>query len=222
VPTTASARGRQRPGGCRAITRPHQLGDAEGEVERLAGVEARVAERLVAVVELLLEHLLGAAEALGHVLARDLEVDAAGPGADLAMRRRRSPRSRAARRRSGGSCARTASEAVRVHRVAGPDDRDARLAHGASSGGSARDAARRRAGTSVSRPGSRRVEPLAERDELVGVASGPTLTPTGCRRREELDVRAVELPRALADPEEVRRAAYQSPVVESAGTSGSS
>ena len=37
-------------------------------------------------VELLLEHRLGAAEALGHVLAGDLEVDASGPGADLAVR----------------------------------------------------------------------------------------------------------------------------------------
>ena len=58
-------------------------------------VQARVAERLVAGVELLLEHVLGAAEALRHVLAGELEVDAAGPGALLASRRRRSPRSRA-------------------------------------------------------------------------------------------------------------------------------
>ena len=43
---------------------PHQLGEAEGEVERLPRVQARVAERHVAVVELLLEHVLRAAEAL--------------------------------------------------------------------------------------------------------------------------------------------------------------
>src|SRR6476659_791846 len=51
-----------------------ELGDVEGEVERLAGVEARVAHRLVALVELVLEHLVGAAEALGDVLARELDV----------------------------------------------------------------------------------------------------------------------------------------------------
>src|SRR5439155_15082133 len=62
-------------------SRAHQLGDAESQIERLARVQARVAERLVAVVELRLEHLLAAAEALRHVLARELEVDAARPGA---------------------------------------------------------------------------------------------------------------------------------------------
>ena len=64
----------------------HQLGDPEREIERLPRVQTRIAERLVAVVELLLEHRLGAAEALGHVLARELEVHPSGPRADLAVR----------------------------------------------------------------------------------------------------------------------------------------
>src|SRR5207253_388378 len=58
---------------------PHELGQAEREVERLPRVQARIAERLVAVVEVLLGQLLRAAEALGHVLARVLEVHAARP-----------------------------------------------------------------------------------------------------------------------------------------------
>ena len=69
----------------------HELGDAEGEVERLPPVQARVAERLVAVVELLLEHGLGAAEALGDVLAGELDVDAARPRPDRRGAPRRSP-----------------------------------------------------------------------------------------------------------------------------------
>ena len=37
---------------------PHELGDPEGEVERLTDVEARVAERFVAVLEVLLRDLV--------------------------------------------------------------------------------------------------------------------------------------------------------------------
>ena len=54
---------------------------SEGEVEALAAVEARVAHRLVAVVEVGVGHRVGAAEALGDVLAGELDVDAAGPRA---------------------------------------------------------------------------------------------------------------------------------------------
>ena len=73
VPTTA--RRMPSPGSRRA----HQLGDAESEVERLAAVETRVAQRLVAAVELFLAYVLGAADALGHVLAGELDVDPTGP-----------------------------------------------------------------------------------------------------------------------------------------------
>ena len=55
----------------------HQLGDMEGEVERLACVQPRVAERRIGVVELLLGEAVAPAEALGDVVAGDLEVDAA-------------------------------------------------------------------------------------------------------------------------------------------------
>ena len=55
-----------------------ELGQPEGQIERLARVQARVAERHVADVQLVLEHGLGAAQALGDVLARELDVDAAG------------------------------------------------------------------------------------------------------------------------------------------------
>src|SRR3954465_1755518 len=63
----------------------HQLGDPEREVERLTCVQARVTERFVARVELLFETGFGAPAALSHVLARDLEMDASGPGADFTM-----------------------------------------------------------------------------------------------------------------------------------------
>src|SRR5687768_585630 len=63
------------------------LGDQEGELQRLAGVEARIAVGVVAVGEAVLGHRLGAADALGHVLAGHLEMHAAGMGAFGAMHR---------------------------------------------------------------------------------------------------------------------------------------
>src|SRR5438477_4415043 len=58
---------------------PDELRDAEGEVEGLARVEPRVADRLVAAFELGAEHLFRAADALGDVVAGELDVHAAGP-----------------------------------------------------------------------------------------------------------------------------------------------
>ena len=126
--------------------------------------------------------VLGAAEALGDVLAGELEVHAAGPDAlvpargeealDLGMiaSKWRVLRPPAVRNR------------VRVHRVAGPDDRVLRRRApraGAAAAAPRRGSAPMRA-INVSRPGSRsRVQPLAELDDLVGR-----------RRRAELARRA--------------------------------
>ena len=77
----ASRRVDIRPGDAWRAQSREELGDPEGEVEGLAGVEAGVAHRLVAVVEVGVEDLLGAAEALGDVVAGELDVDAARPGA---------------------------------------------------------------------------------------------------------------------------------------------
>src|SRR5665811_1001704 len=63
----------------------HQLGEMEGQIERLARVQARIAERLIGLFELLFRQLLSAAEALGHIAARDLQVHAARPGAFRAV-----------------------------------------------------------------------------------------------------------------------------------------
>src|SRR5918993_185109 len=58
-----------------------QLGDLEGELKGLAGVEARVEGGLVAAVQVAVLDLVGPAEALGDVLAGRLDVDATGVGA---------------------------------------------------------------------------------------------------------------------------------------------
>ena len=92
--------------GARARQRLEQLGHPEGQVEALAAVEAGVAHRLVAVVEVGVEDLLGAAEALGDVVAGELDVHAAGPGALGPVGGEEAGDLARARRRGGGSCGR--------------------------------------------------------------------------------------------------------------------
>src|SRR4051812_25459217 len=53
------------------------LGDEEGEFERLRGIEAGIADRVVAVVEVALRYSMDAACAFGDILARHFDMDAA-------------------------------------------------------------------------------------------------------------------------------------------------
>ena len=77
----------------------------------------------------LLEHGLGAAEAFGHVLAGDLEMDASGPRAHLAVGGEEALDLAQHVVETAGLVAGAGDEAVRVHRIAHPDDGDLGLAH---------------------------------------------------------------------------------------------
>ena len=69
----------------------------------------------------------------------------------------------------------------------------------------------------------RGVEPLADLDQLVGGRRRPDLhAQRVVHAGEELDVRAVELPRALPIQSMCAEQSYQSPVVESRRVSASS
>src|SRR5664280_726072 len=59
---------------------PQQFGDAEGQVERLPGVEAGITGGGVALVELALDDVLDASEALGDVVSGQFHVYPSGPG----------------------------------------------------------------------------------------------------------------------------------------------
>src|ERR1700742_1608240 len=58
-----------------------QFGDQEGHVDRLLGIEPGIADRVVAVVEILVGDGARAADAFGHVLAGHFQMYAAGMGA---------------------------------------------------------------------------------------------------------------------------------------------
>src|SRR3954452_10562416 len=62
------------------------LRDQERQLQRLPGVQPGVAGGLVPAVEVRVADLHGPAEALGDVLAGELDVDAAGPRAQRAVR----------------------------------------------------------------------------------------------------------------------------------------
>src|SRR4051812_18424337 len=61
------------------------LRDQEGQLQGLPGVQPGITRGLVPAVEVFVADLLGAAQALGDVLAGELHVDAAGPGAQPAV-----------------------------------------------------------------------------------------------------------------------------------------
>src|SRR5882757_10362095 len=70
---------RPRPGDRQAF-RLELLGEQEGKLERLAGVEPGIALRLVALDEIVDGDVDGAADALRHFLPGHLEMHAAGMG----------------------------------------------------------------------------------------------------------------------------------------------
>src|SRR3954453_17872296 len=98
------------------------LRDQEGQLQGLAGVQARVAGGLVPAVEVLVADLHRAAEALGDVLTGELDVDAAGPGAQGPVDVEEAQDLVDDAVEVTGLVARRGLVGVAVHRVALPDD----------------------------------------------------------------------------------------------------
>src|SRR6266498_375813 len=118
---SGSVRARYTEGGGRSA--PEQLGDLEGELEGLAGVEPRVAGRLVAQAQLPVLDLFGAAEALGHVVAGELDVDAGRVGAERAVHGEEPGQLGHHVVEAAGLVTGGADEGVAVHGIAGPHPR---------------------------------------------------------------------------------------------------
>src|SRR5688572_27130556 len=182
------------------------LRDQEGQLEALLGVQARVAGRLVAVRQVEILDALRAAEALGDVLAGQLDVDAARVGAQAAVHLEVAehlvdhavevPRLVAVRGLVG----------VAVHRVALPHHL------GAGGGDLLHDRRQRVADLAVAHPADQGepardvlgVELLAQLDRGLRRRAGADLhTDRVGDPADEVDVRVVELAGPLADPQEV-------------------
>jgi hypothetical protein len=104
-----------------------ELADLEGELQRLARVEARVAESLVVECERLVGDL--AVDALGHFARRELEMNPPRGGAFLLMRNEEGLDLRQDVIEGPGLVAGPTREGVAVHRVAYPRDRTALVSH---------------------------------------------------------------------------------------------
>ena len=63
--------------------RGQPLRDQEGEFQRLVAVQSRVAECLVATHQICFNQVVAATDALSHVVAGELNVHTARPGAEL-------------------------------------------------------------------------------------------------------------------------------------------
>ena len=178
----------------------------ERQLQRLLGVQPRVARGLVAAGQVGVGDLLRAAQALGDVLAGQLDVDAARVGAQLVVHLEEAlhlvhdpvevPGLVAGRRLVG----------VAVHRVALPDDLVPGRLHLLD------DRRQHVPDLAVAHPGDQgepaglvpRVEPLDVLDRLLRGGARADLQPdrVGQQLRER-DVRAVQLPGPLAHPQEV-------------------
>src|SRR3979411_3066683 len=100
-----------------------QFRDQESHVDRLLGIEAGIADRVIAIVEILIGDGARAADAFGDVLAGHLEMDAAGVGtfrrldSEERLHLRQDPVERT------GLVAAGRADCIAVHRIARPDDR---------------------------------------------------------------------------------------------------
>ena len=119
MPDQSPASSRQR--AClRGAFRFEQLGQQEGEVDRLLGVEPRIADRVVAVLEIGVGDHARAARALGDVLAGHLQMDAAAVGALGAVNREEGLHLRQDAVERPGLVAGLRRDGVAVHRIARP------------------------------------------------------------------------------------------------------
>jgi MFS family permease len=167
----------------------------------------RSAASLVALLQVIAEHPR-LPPSIGDVLAGELHVHTTGPHVgDVAGSEEAVQLSHDLAEIAGLVTARVLV-GVAVHRVAHPDHRVPGELHGPQQRRErARDAVRSHPAHECEPTGaSGRVEPVAQRDHLVGRGGRSELTPIGFPMPEVNHVGAVELPGALADPEHVGRA----------------
>ena len=191
------------------LRRPQQLGHLKGDVQRLSRVQPRVAERRVVDAEVALGDRLDAADALGDVASRELEVDAAGPDALAAADVEEAAHFAHDVVEAPGLDPVGREQPVAVHRVAGPDHGVPRSRTAPTSVGSklsTRSAPRRT--MSVSRPGSRLGSSRSQSaTSSSAVAPGPSLQASGFWTPEKNSTWASSgISRALTDPQQMGRA----------------
>src|SRR3984893_1056274 len=185
-----------------------QFGDQERHIDRLLGIEAGIADRVIAVVEILIGDGAGAADAFGDVLPGHFQMDAAGMGALRGVDGEERLHLRQDAVERPGLVARGRGDGVAVHRIARPDHRPPLALHGA-------DQMRQviadlvRPGAVDQRQASRlvvRIEHVDQPQQLVRLERGPAFQPDRILDAAEIfDMAVIELAGAVADPDHMAR-----------------
>src|SRR3954447_25555595 len=98
-----------------------QFRDQESHVDRLLGVEAGIADRVIAIVEILIGDGARAADAFGDILTGHFQMDAAGMGTLCRVNREERLHLRQDTVERAGLVAAARADGVAVHRIARPD-----------------------------------------------------------------------------------------------------
>lgn len=186
------------------------IGDQKGQLQSLLLIQTRVAKRSVVGGQVILVKTFAAAQALGDGVARQLKVHAAQVAALLLVDAQRLLELLVNVVEATSLDAGARRQGVAVHGVALPDDAAAVL--GVLDGadvpgqelGNLASAVAGDEGNLASL--ALRVEGAQQGQEIVGGRRGPDLDADGVgNASEELDVGMVELPCAVADPQEMGR-----------------
>src|SRR6478735_11741502 len=198
---------RHRPGLAGAFLL-EELRDQESHVDRLLGIEAGIADRVIAVVEILVGDGARAADAFGDVLAGHFQMDAAG----VAALRRVDGEERLHLRQDlverTGLVARGRGDGVAVHRIARPDHHAAFALDGADQlRQMIADLFRAEAVDQGQSTGLVvRIEHLDQPQQFVALERGTAFQSDRILDAAEIfDVAVIELAGAVADPDHMAR-----------------
>src|SRR6516162_9336033 len=192
-----------------AATLPlEQLRDQERHVDRLLGIETGIADRVITVVEILVGNRACPANAFGDVLAGHLQMHPAGIGALRRVDRKEAPHLRQDAVERPGLVASGRGDGIAVHRIARPHHDPSLAFHRAKQ-------SRQLFGDLVgAEPGNQRqpsrlvvgIEQVDQLDQLVRLHRRAAFQADRILDAAKIfDVSVVELPRAVADPDEMAR-----------------
>src|SRR6185437_2380031 len=183
-----------------------QFRDQKGHVDRLLGIETRIADRVIAVVEVFVRQGARAADAFGDVLAGHLEMNAAGMTAFRGVDRKEAAHFRDDAVEGARLATRGRGDGIAVHRIARPD-------HHAPFPLNRADQARQVIADLVGakavdqRQPARlvvRIEHVDQLEQFVRLERGPAFQPDRIFDAAEIfDMTMIELTGAVADPDEV-------------------
>src|SRR6516225_5002358 len=209
---------RSEPGGGRQRPRPggalrlEQVGQQERKVDRLLGIEPRVADRVVAILEVRVGDHAGTAGALGDVLAGHLQMHAAAVRSFGAVNRKEGFHLRQDAVERSRLVAGFRGDGVAVHGIARPQH-DLSLALNRADHGRKLIADLVRAQPHDQRQPARlvfRIEDVDQPQHLIDLARRSAFESQRIDdAAAELDMRVIGLSGAVADPQHVRRGAAE-------------